>query len=109
MSKISKNKLDSVVYARIDDNFVAVLAHMTERRDMEHFLDSLLTRTERLMFAKRLAIAVLLERGRSYAQISKALKVSSVTIGFVRNSIMKDNKPYAQLIQQLSRSTLFET
>ena len=71
---------------------------------MEDLFDSLFTKTERLMLAKRLAIALLLERGRSYKDISRVLKVSSVTIGLVRNNIMKGNQPYSDLIRNLLKA-----
>ncbi len=108
MPKISKNQLDAGVYARIGENLAAALAAVTARRDMERFMGSLFTETERLMLAKRLAIAVLLAQGWSYSRISKALKVSSVTVGFVRNSVMKNNRAYTELIRQLSHHITIE-
>lgn len=102
MPKISKNKLDKPAYDFISNNLIATLANLKESKDVSSLMDSLFTNTERLMLAKRLAIAVLLERGLSYGKISKLLKVSSVTIGFVRNSIMKNNDPYIRLVKQIA-------
>jgi len=101
MPKISKNKLDKIAYDFISNNLVATLTNLGDKKDITSLMDSLFTQTERLMLAKRLAIAVLLERGLSYSKISKLLKVSSVTIGFVRNSIMRNNEPYMKLVRRI--------
>lgn len=102
MPKISKNKLDKAAYDFISGNLIAALANLSEKKDIASLLDSLFTQTERLMLAKRLAIAVLLERGLSYKRIGGLLKVSSVTIGFVRNGIMKNNDSYIRLVKQIA-------
>lgn len=104
MPKISKNKLDKAAYDFISGNLIAALANLGEKKDVASLLDSLFTQTERLMLAKRLAIAVLLERELSYKKISGLLKVSSVTIGFVRNSIMRNNEPYMCLVRKIASS-----
>lgn len=102
MPKVSKNKLDKAAYAFIDSNLTTALSNLVDAKQMTNMLDGLFTRTERLMLAKRLAIAVLLERGLSYKKISSMLKVSSVTIGSVRNGILKNNSPYMNLIKQIA-------
>lgn len=102
MPKISQNKLDKSAYDFINRSFIAILADLHDEKDIASLLDSLLTQTERLMLAKRLAIAVFLERELSYKKISNTLKVSSVTIGFVRNSITKNSSSYTQLIKKIA-------
>jgi len=101
MPKISRNKLEKSVYDEIVNRLMATFAMVTTSREITELFDGLFTKTERLMFAKRLAIAVLLERGYSYGAISKKLKVSSVTIGFIRNGMLKENVLYEKLIQEL--------
>jgi uncharacterized protein YerC len=109
MPKISKNKLDKAAYDFISSNLVGALAELDERKDVASLMDSLFTHTERLMLAKRLAIAVLLENGLSYSKISGLLKVSSVTIGFVRNGIMKNNTPYMDLVKKIAARLTLKT
>lgn len=108
MPKISKNKLDKNAYEFLSNNLIDALADLNKKKDVASLIDSLFTQTERLMLAKRLAIAVFLERGLSYKKISSLLKVSSVTIGFVKNSIMKNNNPYAQLISKIANKLSIE-
>lgn len=108
MPKISRNKLDKTAYDFINSSLIAALTGLSEKKDIESLMDSLFTRTERLMLAKRLAVAVLLEKGLSYKKISGLLKVSSVTIGFVRNRIMKNSSSYARLLGKISSKLSIE-
>ncbi|MEK7590474.1 MAG: Trp family transcriptional regulator [Patescibacteria group bacterium] len=108
MPKISKNKLDKNTYDFLSNNLICALTDLNNKKDVTSLMDSLFTQTERLMLAKRLAIAALLERGLSYKKISNLLKVSSVTIGFVKNGIMKNNNPYAQLINKIASKLSIE-
>ena len=101
MPKISKNRLEKTVYDAILRQLIVAFKQCLNEKTLEDLFDSLFTKTERLMFAKRLAIAVLLERGLNYKDISRLIKVSSVTIGLVRNNIMKNNQPYLDLVKSL--------
>ena len=103
MSKISKNKVNYKVGDLIKEQLISALAAIKDKNEMSNFLDSLLTNSERVMLTKRLAIAVLLENGVSYSDISKLLKVSSVTVGFVKNNVLKDNDSYTLLVQKINK------
>lgn len=103
MPKVSRNKLEAKIYEAILGYLVGILTSLTAKEEINDLIDGLFTRTERLMLAKRLAIAALLEQGVSYKEISKTLKVSSVTIGFVKNSIMKNNRSYDSLIKSIQK------
>ena len=102
MPKISRNKLQAEDYKAILNSLIVVFANLGNNRDVAELFEKLFTRTEKLMFAKRLAIAMLLERGLNYAEISKKLKVSSTTIAFVRNGIMREGSVYERLIKKLN-------
>ena len=101
MSKVSKNKLPTATGELILDQLAEAFARLSQKEGVLQLLDSLITKTERIMFTKRLAIAVLLERGITYTRISKILKVSPVSVGFVKNNILKGNSVYAILIKKL--------
>jgi uncharacterized protein YerC len=103
MPKVSRNKLKSEDYKAILDNLIIVFGDLKNKQDVIELFEKLFTRTEKLMIAKRLAIAMLLERNLSYSEISKILKVSSTTISFVRNGIMQEGSVYEKLIEKLNR------
>ena len=95
--------MEGAIREQVLKRLVAFFQKLTDFGAVEGLFNNLFTRTERVMFAKRLAIAVLLERGTPYSVISKTLKVSNSTIGFVRNHIMSGNREYTALIKSLDK------
>jgi len=85
MTHISKIPMKKEVADKILKNFLNTLFPLS-RRGKKHILD-LLTPTERIMLAKRLAIIALLARNHSYYQIMRTLKVSTSTIKRIDQSI----------------------
>lgn len=81
--QVSAKTLKSDVEEHVLDQFYSLLADLKHPGDIQSFLSSLMTPTERLVFAKRLQIAWLLRQGMSYDDISQKLKVSSATISSV--------------------------
>ncbi|MCL5438590.1 MAG: trp operon repressor [Patescibacteria group bacterium] len=79
MPHVSRNKLSKKAEAKLIDSFNQVLTHITRGDEMVSFLDSLLTPTEKIMLAKRLAIIVLIEEGLPDSQISSILNVTRMT------------------------------
>jgi uncharacterized protein YerC len=80
MSQVSKIKLDKKTEQDLLHNFDLVLSNIKKDSEMYYFLNSLLTKTERVMLAKRLAIVVLLKEGVSQRSISGALGVTQSTV-----------------------------
>jgi len=76
----SAKNLSPTIEADILNQFDRLLADLSHPAEVKTFLSSFMTHTERLVFAKRLAIAWQLEQGKSYEEIGKALNVSSATI-----------------------------
>lgn len=81
--QISSHSLSKAHEHHVLEQFDTVLADLTHPRDIENFLTALLTPTERLAIAKRLAIAWHLHQTKSYEDIKKTLNVSSATISHV--------------------------
>jgi uncharacterized protein YerC len=102
MPKVSINKLQNKVYDLILFQLASAFKKGTDENKVTTLLNSLFTETEKLMLAKRLAIALLLEKNVTYEKISRLLKVSPVTVGFIRNKMRKGNKEYLEFISKLS-------
>jgi uncharacterized protein YerC len=81
---MNKNILNQVLKI-----YYQVLADAKTEIDMELVLRSLMTDKEILTVAKRLAIAVFLDKGQSYEHIRDTLNVSSATIASVAESMNK--------------------
>lgn len=83
MAQVSKYPISKEIYDRIFEIFLQSLTRVRDKKEAEEFIDSLLSLVERIMFAKRLAIAFLLEKGYEYRQIQRVLRVSLPTIASV--------------------------
>lgn len=79
MSKNIENQVYKILYQ--------VMADCKNDIDMEIVLKSLMTESELAAVAKRLAIAVFLDKGQSYDRIKDVLKVSSATIASVADTM----------------------
>lgn len=77
--KLSKKSEDEIV-----KNLNLVLTFIHSGDEMVSFLNALLSPTEKIMLAKRLAMIVLLESGMSDSQISELLHVTQGTIARMR-------------------------
>ena len=103
MPKISRNKLEPDVNELILKRLVRTFTKLNKEEELDRLLKNLFTGTERIMLAKRINIAMLLEEGLSYEKISKKLKVSHATISFVRQSLLIRDAHYKELIEDLNR------
>ena len=78
MTHVSRRPMKKKVAERVHQNLLrAVLSGRSARR--QAVLSALLTRTEKVMIAKRLAVVIMLENGLTYYRIGKTLKVSTST------------------------------
>jgi len=82
--QVSKKDVNKQIEKRIFKSLYQVLADLKKPSQIEKLLLDLLSETERTVIVKRLAIADYLNRGKSYEQIRKDLKVSSATIASIQ-------------------------
>lgn len=84
MPQVSRNKLLPNNEKELIESLNLVFSSISKREEMIKFLNSLLTDTEKLMLAKRLAIIVLIKEGLSDSNISSALHVTRITVEKLR-------------------------
>lgn len=101
MGRISKRKIDSEVEERIFEIFWGYLAYLRKPAEIHEFLVSLLSYTEQVMLAKRLAITILLARDVTYEYIAEAIKVSPSTVGTVHKQILIGAPGYLKAIEHI--------
>jgi uncharacterized protein YerC len=87
MPQVSQRPLKKEVWERIFNLFVHSVARITDNDELARFLLELLTPTERIMLAKRLAIALMLAKGNQYGVIKEKLHVTSSTISAVKKHL----------------------
>jgi uncharacterized protein YerC len=80
MTKVSKLPLRPDVWQRIFELFVNTLADEKDKKNIALFVNDFFSPTEQIMFAKRLAAAVLLAKNHDYDSIRRILQVSPPTI-----------------------------
>lgn len=101
MAQISKYPLSKKVADRIFEVFLKSLIEIHNKEDAEQFLTDFLTPTEKIVLAKRLAIAVLLEKGYDYNAIKQLIRVSAPTIASVNTQRKYGSNGYNKLITKL--------
>ena len=80
MTKVSRLPLRKDVWDRILNLFVSTLASQTDKKVLADFFNDFFSPTEKIMFAKRLAGAVLLAKDHDYQSIHEILRISPPTI-----------------------------
>lgn len=95
--QVSAQKINRHIETQLFAALYQVLADTRNPQEVAEVLDSLLSPAERTVVAKRLSIAVFLDKGRSYENIKNTLKVSSATIASVQADM---GKPGFQLALQ---------
>ena len=80
MPHISRIKLDKKAERNLVENLSLILTKIKKQDEMDSFLISLLTSTERLMLAKRIAIIILLKEDVPESHIASTLHVTRVTV-----------------------------
>lgn len=84
MPHLSRNKLARKTEESLVNNLNLVLTNIAKSEDMLSFVTTLLTPTEKLMVAKRLAIIILVEEDLPDSIIADSLNVTRITVAKMR-------------------------
>lgn len=103
MAQVSKYPIRKEIADGIFELFIKSLIHVGDRKETEQFVSDLFTPTERIMLAKRLSIAFLLEKDYRYRTIQNLLRVSLPTIATVNLTRKYGSKGYKKLIEKISK------
>lgn len=103
MTQVSKYPISKNVFDHIFEIFLRTFIKIKNKEQADQFISNLLTPTEKIMLAKRLAIAFLLEKNYDYRTIQSIIKVSSPTITSVNMSLKYGSEGYKRLIAEIIR------
>lgn len=106
MPHVSRRKLKKNIEENLTATLELVLARLTKEEEIKGFLLSLLSPTERLMIAKRLAVAVLLKEGLPDTHISSTLYVTRDTVSRMRLFLEARGQGYDFALQKLQDEKL---
>lgn len=95
MPHVSKLELDKSTEIELLASLETALAKINKAGEMNTFLFSLLSHTERLMLGKRLGIVLLLQQGIEETMIAKILHVTRQTVYRIKQSSEYKNSGYA--------------
>lgn len=108
MPQVSKIKLDKKIEEKLVYNLKLILTKVNKYEDMDSFITSLLTPTERLMLAKRIAIIVLIKENLPDSKIASALHVTRVTVSKMRYFLEARGEGYEVVIRVLNNERLMK-
>jgi uncharacterized protein YerC len=108
MPHVSRNKLDKKVEDNLTKTLELVLTRLTKEEEVKGFLLSLLSPTERLMLAKRLAVAILLKEGLTDSRISITLNVTRDTVSRMRLFLEARGEGYDFALKKLQDEKLMQ-
>lgn len=80
MPHISSKKLDSKLSEKIFDKLLVVLGQAQNKNLLSLVVNELFTHTEKIMFAKRIAVILMLDNNIPQHRITELLKMSPSTI-----------------------------
>ncbi len=117
MPHISKQWVKKDVFIRINDQLIKAIIEVNDYSKARKFFSGLLTYTEKIMLAKRLAIIILLDRGVSIYKLAKTLKMSPSTLArFEQNtedgkykdvvSVFKKHSKAAKILEEIGNLIL---
>lgn len=98
MTQVSAQFIDPKVEDKIQKLFSDCIKRCQDDDTIAAFLEDLLTPTEKVMLAKRVAIALMILKGNTYEQIENKLKVSKPTIWKVNTWLGVEGKGYRKLL-----------
>jgi uncharacterized protein YerC len=101
MPQVSKNLLSKEVEDKVLGIFLETFAQIRTKERAEKLLSDLLTPTERVMLAKRLAIAYMVFKGYDYRTISRVLKVSLATVARIKNTQSLSGEGFKLVIKKM--------
>jgi len=101
MSKVLISKLSSKETRKMQQHLCSKMASLKTKKQIEEFLEDVLTDSEIIMLLRRLQIAKLLLDGNTYFEIREKLGVGVDTIKNVRYKLEKGSGGYLNFIKKL--------
>ena len=92
MPHVSRYPIEKDVYFQIIDGFNWLLTDIKSEATMKLFIYDFFTKTERIMLAKRLAVALMISKGYETNLIKQVLKVSTATVYRIREWVERGGK-----------------
>ncbi len=80
MGRVSRKIIDKELQKQLEAQLSFIISSLTNKKEIEVFLNEFLTKEEKVMLGKRLILYMLLEKGWTSTQIYRVLGMSYETI-----------------------------
>ncbi|MBI5621018.1 hypothetical protein HY949_04510 [Candidatus Gottesmanbacteria bacterium] len=104
MTQVSKRLLRKDIENRIYEVLLESIASVKSKGAVDKLLDDLLSPTEKMMLAKRVAIALLLEKKQTHRTIATYLRVGLETVSKVSRVMQKGTGGYGSVVSGILRN-----
>lgn len=108
MPQISRIKLDKKTEDELVKTLSLIFTKIKTNEDMDIFLLSILSRTEKLMLAKRLAAMILIKEKVDHSQISASLHLTRATIAKLELFLEVRGQGYEVAFKVLEKEKIFK-
>jgi len=106
MTHVSRKKLADKTLRQILNTLLFVLSNTKEKEEMAQLLDAFLTKTEKIMLAKRLAIVYLLNEGVEETKIAESLNVTQATVSRIKLWYETKGSGYQVAVKKIKKQKL---
>lgn len=101
MTQISRRPMSKALEEQMHKAIRKAFADLRSEKEVDAFLDDLLTPTEKVMLAKRLAIAILLDRGYDQRTVHTIMRTSLRTVNTVNFWLKNKGNGYRIVLEKL--------
>ncbi len=109
MPPVSSHPLSPKIQKMINQQFIKSLTQLKNTSQTRQFFSDFLSQTELFSLSGRLAVAILLYRGKSQIQIKDALHVSNSKIGNVANWLKNASPATQKILASISKRKNWQT
>jgi uncharacterized protein YerC len=103
MPQVSKRKIEPKVEKELLDSLSYIFKELKTKAEVDSFLSSALSKNERIMIAKRVLTAYLLDNGVEETQIGRTLKLTNATITRFKMWIKLNKSGFDLVFKKLQR------
>jgi|GEM_PF-229686 len=103
MAKFNPSKLSQLKEREILDEFFGVITSLESVDEVKKFFIDLLNKQETIMLARRLMVAKLLDRGFTYDEVRKIMKMGKNTVANVARWFNHGNEGYKIALKRIEK------
>lgn len=101
MGRVSKRGINRKLEEELEDQLSFTISSLTDKDEINTFLNEFLTKEEKIMLGKRLLLYMLLYKGFTNTQINSILSLSHETTRWYRNLFNTKPEIFKKIIERL--------